>query len=324
MSSVVQANQLTMMFADLAGSTGFFERLGNEKAAQAVTKITRWIADLGISQGGRAVKQLGDGVLLAFNSPVHAMRAAVQIQRRHAEHLKKWPPAYHIAIQIGIADGEVIEVEGDTYGDAVNTASRLSDLAGPDQIWALASVAHHLPDGADYRLRNLGQVSIRGKAQTTGVFVIDWPEEVATSMLTIPAGLHTFANRQANQVTATIDLNWLDVHASFSTPTPPIEIGRQSSLLFVVDDPRVSRIHAIITHDNGVWSLEDVSSYGTWVRFEPSKTEIALRRNSCILHDCGEIALGAPFSDFSVATVSFNLSQQRIDLNSRQPGKVLE
>jgi adenylate cyclase len=310
--STPQTSQLTIMFADLAGSTSFFERLGNEKATQAITKITRWIADVGVSQGGRTIKQLGDGVLLAFSSPVLALQAAVQLQRRHSEHLTKWPPDYQIPFKIGIADGEVIEVDGDTYGDAVNTAARLSDMAGSNQIWAVSSVAAAAPALVDYRVRNLGVFNIRGKSQPAEVFAIDWAQEIATSMLTIP-GMPAYMSSQSDPQIATIELRWLDVQASFTTPTPPIEVGRQNSLDFVVDDPRVSRVHAVITCDNGVWRLDDLSSYGTWVRFKPGNLEIALRRNSCVLHDHGEIALGAPFSDFSAPTVSFSLSMGKLD-----------
>lgn len=311
-----KSNQLTIMFADLAGSTGFFERLGNEKAAQAITKITRWIADVGVSQGGRAIKQLGDGVLLAFSSPVLALQAAVLLQRRHSEHLTKWPTDYQIPFKIGIADGEVIEVDGDTYGDAVNTAARLSDMAGSNQIWALSSVAACAPALVDYRLRNLGIFNIRGKSQPAEVYAIDWAQEVATSMLTIP-GMPAYVATQPDTIVATITLRWLNEQHTFTSPTPPIEIGRQNTLDFVVDDPRVSRVHAVITCDNGVWRLDDMSSYGTWVRLKPGNMEIALRRNSCILHDDGEIALGAPFSDFSAPTVMFELSQGTLGVQTK-------
>jgi len=53
--------------------------------------------------------------------------------------------------------------------------------------------------------------------------------------------------------------------------------------------------------------LEDVSSYGTWVRFAGSDAVVALRRQEVMLTSDGEIALGAPFSDFSAPMVSFKL-----------------
>ncbi|MEN9398252.1 MAG: hypothetical protein RLZ81_2782, partial [Pseudomonadota bacterium] len=67
-------------------------------------------------------------------------------------------------------------------------------------------------------------------------------------------------------------------------------------------------LHAKITWVNGAFLLTDISTYGTWLRFAGSETELALRRSACALHSDGEIALGAPFSDFTVPTVNFRLS----------------
>ena len=72
-----------------------------------------------------------------------------------------------------------------------------------------------------------------------------------------------------------------------------------------MQDPRVSRRHARIEWRAGKFYLEDVSSYGTWVRFSDSAAVVALRRQECVLLQEGEIALGAPFEDFTVPTVSF-------------------
>ena len=63
---------------------------------------------------------------------------------------------------------------------------------------------------------------------------------------------------------------------------------------FVVGDPRVSRLHASIDIRSGNYVLEDISSYGTWVRFAGGDNVIALRRQECLLHSDGEIAMGAP------------------------------
>ena len=70
-------------------------------------------------------------------------------------------------------------------------------------------------------------------------------------------------------------------------------------------DPRVSRKHARIEWRAGKFYLEDVSSYGTWVRFADSTAIVALRRQECVLLLDGEIALGASFEDFTVPTVIF-------------------
>lgn len=54
--------QSTVVFADLFGSTGIFESLGNEKATQTVMHATQWVAKCCTTHGGRGVKFLGDGV----------------------------------------------------------------------------------------------------------------------------------------------------------------------------------------------------------------------------------------------------------------------
>ena len=117
-----------------------------------------------------------------------------------------------------------------------------------------------------------------------------------------------------------IELSWLDVNAKFKSGDLPIHLGRVVEAEFVVNDQRVSRLHAKIEWRNGTFVLSDLSSYGTWVRFTGSDTELALRRDECVLHGKGEIALGAPFSDFTVPTVSFNLSGSAVELAHRAGG----
>ena len=61
---------------------------------------------------------------------------------------------------------EIVVVNGDCYGDAVNTASRLSDLSGARQIWASDSVTEQVDYPAPgVRFHALGNITIRGKAQ---------------------------------------------------------------------------------------------------------------------------------------------------------------
>ena len=76
-----------------------------------------------------------------------------------------------------------------------------------------------------------------------------------------------------------------------------------------MNDPRVSRRHARIDWVDKHVVLTDLSSYGTWVRFPGGQADLALRRSACVLLERGEIALGAPFSDFTVPTVRFSLSE---------------
>ncbi|WP_093380343.1 adenylate/guanylate cyclase domain-containing protein [Variovorax sp. OV329] len=309
--------QTTVVFADLTGSTRVFEAMGNARATETVTRLIQWIGSVCEAHGGRVVKSLGDGVFAVFTSGGTATGAVLELQRNHQKRLLTWPAPLRMELQIGVASGEVVEVDGDCYGDAVNLASRLSDLAGPSQIWATEAVIDQL-GGVDARHRNLGPINIRGKNEMPVVYRIDWQDEV-TEFLTMPATLVP-PQRVPDSTFGQIELSWLDVRTSFRATQLPIHLGRVDEAQFVVNDPRVSRLHARIEARSGSCVLVDVSTYGTWVRFHGTagaSGEIALRREECVLHGSGEIGLGAPLSDFSAPTISFNTTGGNLDLARR-------
>ncbi len=299
------AAQSTVVFADLTGSTRVFEAMGNARATETVTRLVQWIGGVCESHKGRVVKTLGDGIFATFPDGRSAVAAVLELQRNHQKRLMVWPAPLRMDLQIGVASGEVLEVDGDSYGDAVNLASRLSDLAGPGQIWATEAVIEQLGE-TGVRHRNLGPINIRGKNETPIVHRIDWQDDVS-EFLTMPATLAE--KRMPDSSFGQIELTWLDVRSLFRATELPIHLGRVDEAQFVVNDPRVSRLHARIEARQGSCVLVDVSTYGTWVRFHGQagvSGEIALRRDECVLHGSGEIGLGAPLSDFSAPTINFN------------------
>ena len=152
-------------------------------------------------------------------------------------------------------------------------ARRLSDLSGARQILATDAVVQQrasAPPGT--RFHPLGSVPIRGREHGIPLFRIDWDEDASTDMMTLPA-----------------------------------DDGRAREAEFLVPDPRVSRLHARIDWHHHGFALVDLSSNGTCVRFQAVQAGLSLRRDECVLHDGGEIALGPEFGDFSIPTVQFSL-----------------
>lgn len=296
--------ELTIVFADLTGSTGLFEALGNSRAAEVVTRTTHWIGKLSQARGGRVIKYLGDGVLLSFDYNPAAVLAAIDIQNTHLERSGALPGSGKMKIKIGMARGEVIEQGGDCFGDAVNVASRLSDLSGADQIFASESVIDALPHDDDVRFRNLGPMDIRGKSGPMTVYRIDWQRESTSDIMTMQAGLDT-VGAPSSRLPSTIEFTWRDQKGLFDANDMPVFMGRGNDAHFAVLDPRVSRLHARLDRRGELFVLSDISSYGTWVRFAGSSAVIALRRQECVLLDKGEMALGASFDDPTAPIVSF-------------------
>lgn len=299
----------TVVFTDLFGSTGAFEALGNVKATKAVTQVTSWIAKVIESHGGRVVKMLGDGVLSLFEDNPDAIDAVVEIQRKHQKRMALLPLADRMPIRIGVASGDVELVAGDCYGDAVNVAARLSDLSGPHQIWVNHLSLQGAEESAGVRFRILGPISIRGRAEPCSVYQVDWQEDLTTDFLTMQACLDpAVSSGEKDALGGQIELTWLDVSKTFKSFELPIHIGRILQGDFVINDPRVSRTHARVDWRNGSVMLVDLSSYGCWVRFSGGGSDLLLRRDECVLHGRGEIALGSSFADVSAPTVSFVVS----------------
>jgi len=301
--------QTTVVFTDLHGSTSVFEALGNARATEAITDITSGIARHCQMAGGRLIKTLGDGVLVLFSDNAAAVKAVVDLQRQYFKRMLRTPSDLALPVRVGLASGEVELVSGDCYGDAVNVAARLCDLCGPHQIWsnATALLGVHEAPGVTYRI--LGPINIRGRAEPCTVYQIEWREEDSSDFLTQQGEVDpALLNGETDVLGREIELTWLGNSKRFRSFELPVHIGRVRGVEFLVNDPRVSRTHARLEWRNGSVVLVDVSSYGSWVRFgaEPG-SDVLLRRDECVLHGHGELALGASFADPTVPTVHFRV-----------------
>lgn len=301
--------QTTVVFADLMGSTGVFETIGSARGSRIVTQMTQWISAVCLAHQGQVIKTLGDGVLAVFAHAPDAIDAVVEMQRDHQKRLLASAVGTRLPIRIGVARGEVEFIDEDCYGDAVNVASRLSDLSGPHQIWVneQSLVDSAAVDGV--RFRPLGPIPIRGRAEPCQAFQVEWYENLSSDLMTMQATIDSQNDLLDKLVLGRdIELVWVDQHRKFHSSQLPIHIGRVSQAEFVVNDPRVSRAHARVHWRNGSILLADISTYGTWIRFAGGGSDLLLRREECVLHGSGEIALGASFSDLTVPTVRFSIT----------------
>tara|TARA_B100001964_G_scaffold175667_1_gene193483 strand:+ start:1 stop:1191 length:1191 start_codon:yes stop_codon:yes gene_type:complete len=78
---------------------------------------------------GNLIKQLGDGNFVEFNSSLDAVKAAKELQQQFKEYNKNVVEENQIHIRIGIHVGDVIEKNGDLFGDGVNVTSRITAFA---------------------------------------------------------------------------------------------------------------------------------------------------------------------------------------------------
>lgn len=109
---------------------------------------------------GRIVKTTGDGLLVEFASAVDALRCAIEIQRGMHERNRQ-ADSVAMEVRIGVNVGDVIEDEGDLYGDGVNIAARLESLALPGGICISDRVREDAHGKVDLSLHDIGPQQLK-------------------------------------------------------------------------------------------------------------------------------------------------------------------
>jgi adenylate cyclase len=137
---------------------------------------------------GRLVKTTGDGVLAEFASPVKAVRCAIDVQHGMAARNADIPEGSRIEFRIGINLGDVVVDDEDIYGDGVNIAARLENLAEPGSVFISRAVRDFVTDTAELVLEDLGERELKNIAKPVQVFRIAAPAQaVAASQAPAPA-----------------------------------------------------------------------------------------------------------------------------------------
>jgi class 3 adenylate cyclase len=291
-----------VVFADIVGSTSLFEKLGDANASQLMNQLTGVLGKVFENHHGRVVKLLGDGVFAVFPQPSDAIAACVSLQMRFkSEPVIPQGVDRPIQMQMGVESGDLVEIEGDCFGDAVNSAARLADLAGADQILTTQNVWNEILPTQRPALRSLGPMHLRGKAQPTHIYRVDWQTDRDMDATAMGTSMYSAAKHQALALTLSGRTQVFDV------ATSSITIGRATNATLPILDPRVSRVHATITKRAGQIVLADTSSFGTWVYFGNQSEAVALRRTECYLVGYGQLSLGctidaekAPLLEFEV------------------------
>jgi class 3 adenylate cyclase len=314
---MTQVLQRTVLFADLRGSTSMYETLGNADATAVVTRSVALLARIVAAHRGQVVKTLGDGLMAVFETPAESVAAADDMhdslarigmgeenpgdaandeqaedeETGGAPTLPPRPPV-PLKLQVGLAQGEVVEMSGDVFGDAVNVAARLLDHAGDNETLATASVVEQLGEWERSRFRSLDKMQLRGRVEPVHVHLQEAVRRFGDTAATAYGDMLIPVAEPEG-----IRLVWLDLNRIYAGTSLPVILGRSPQATYIIDDTRVSRSHARIDWHGGTFQLVDLSYNGTYVRFDNDPEIISLRRGACTLHGSGVIGLGAPPSE---------------------------
>jgi TolB-like protein len=115
---------------------------------------------------------MGDGMLAEFGSVVDAVECAVSIQRGLAERNANVPEGQRIQVRIGINLGEVIVEGDDRFGEGVNIAARLEQIAEPGGICVSAKVAREVEKKLAFGFEPMGAHQVKNIAEPVQAFRI--------------------------------------------------------------------------------------------------------------------------------------------------------
>lgn len=273
--SIERLANTAVLFADITGSSRLFVEAGDERAREMVAAtLDAWSA-LAAAQGGQVVQLRGDGMLCTFPSVAAALTAAVALR-----DLDYQPP---LSMHAGIHAGPVQQEGDQLYGDVVNIAARMADIAKRFEIVLTQAATQQLPDAGRWDLRLIRQVPVKGQAAPMNIFLLAYDEAHSTEYRP-PDRTKTFSTR--------LELRHGPRVFVVDATAASCLIGRDHDCTIQVEHRLVSRRHASVERVSGKFFLQDHSTNGTYVADDGSVGPVLVQRELYQLKGQGVISLG--------------------------------
>jgi serine/threonine protein kinase/class 3 adenylate cyclase len=197
---------ITVLFTDIVGSTGYFDRFGDTAGLAMVHTHSQLAAEEVRKHGGTMTKTIGDAIMAHFSDPKSAVRAAAKLQRNLQEFNGALTETKRVKLRIGIHTGMGFTRGTDVYGDVVNLAARITKCSGAGQILVSRAVHEAIASDAEIQCRWFDRCTIDGRPEKEEVFEVAW-ERVKTARDTVAdraqpasAALATVASRAESRM----------------------------------------------------------------------------------------------------------------------------
>ena len=185
-SKITASEQIeaTVMFVDLCGFTTISEQATPDTVVQLLNTYFDTMVKEIIAQEGYVDKFIGDAVMAVFREEFHLDRA-IETALAIREAVDRLPQEegsehYRPKVSIGINSGEMVSgnigsaslkrLDYTVIGDTVNTAARLQDTAGPNQILITESAFKKVGDS--FKCEKVGDLNLKNKTETLGVYEV--------------------------------------------------------------------------------------------------------------------------------------------------------
>ena len=173
----VERRLAAILAADMVGYSRLMEADETGTLARLKTHRLELIDPAIAKNKGRLIKTAGDGMLVEFQSVTAAVECAVEIQRGMARRNGDVAPEREIQFRIGINLGDVISENNDIFGDGVNVAARLQELAAPGGICVSGAIRDQVGGRLGVAFEDLGEQSVKNISRPIRVFNVVLDEQ---------------------------------------------------------------------------------------------------------------------------------------------------
>jgi adenylate cyclase len=176
-----QRKLAAIMFTDMAGYSALAQR-DDQLALELLEEHRRLLREIFPRFHGTEIKTIGDAFLVEFDSALEAAQCAIEIQRTLAKRNHDVASDRRIELKIGIHIGDVVHREGDVYGDGVNIASRIEQLAGAGGICVSMDVERQIRNALEARFEKFGAADLKNIKLPMELFriVLPWETDAKT------------------------------------------------------------------------------------------------------------------------------------------------
>lgn len=221
---------VTVMFADLAGSTTFEERVDAETAREVIGRYHDLLRDIADRYRAGVTKYIGDGFMAVWGVPeigaddaVHAVDAAVELQERFVGFAAQIADTHgvELALRVSVNTGEVVVGDGDAdlVGDALNVGARLEAECPRGRV-VVGEETWRATRGR-YGYESLGEVQVKGR--------------------NAPVSVYQWLGRQSESADAAPFVGRADEVRRLQTAMDDAVSARTARLVTVIGDPGVGK-----------------------------------------------------------------------------------
>jgi adenylate cyclase len=292
---------LTVFFIDVADSTRLYEKLGDSRALREVERRLSSVKLVAEKWGAQLIKTMGDGQLFVFPKAYQAVSAAIEMQKIVA-NLSPQPPI-PINIKIGFLHGPVVRDGDDVFGDTVNVASRICELAAGGQVLTAEPTIDLLPEDQQMMARKLGNFTVKGKSSLIAAYEFVWHQDHEMTVTQ-----NTNIKFSSKRPVLGLKLTYRNKDWWLDQERPLVVIGRSLESDLPVTSAQASRTHAKIEFRNGKFVIIDQSTNGTYVHHD-NASEIVLHREENILFGTGTIGTGHSSREHTDELIRFNVER---------------